>query len=685
MKRWTAVLTIFVLLCGVLSGTTTFAAADIFAFDQTIGAFDKTTGEVIEAIGIPSGSKIGTAGNLAVWGTSNADKLNASVGPVEGSNGDAFQIHYTAKVGGDYQEFIRFDTVSVEYDAVTEQTPLVVEYRMKASFSDTATMNACIDFAPVIKPASGANVDGVPLVQQSLNAANNGKWLLVKYMITGIDHSGDKAVLTYERDIDGAKYSGTVTLGAGTGGDAKIVGLKLRPRARATTYLPGGSMDIAIDSLRLYLDEPAPVPTGTRWGDDLTVGGQYEHGNLASATVIGDKNTTAAYTLSNADASYTAKIDDNNTLFTVTNRSNDGYKSGLLPVDAQKWTAADVPENGAVVYEARYKINYTLNEAQTSSYSKVQMLFEFLRNSSQSLQFYVPANKAASGDWVTVKIMMPKAAMTGEGKPVVFVNDEMQSFNGTLDGIDQLKLKRVIFMNQNRSGQTAGDAPSETVFTLDYLDQYRLTEEGAFAVSTTDLADGDADVTAAPRTLRFTSNHIVDQTTLSSVALFKKGEGGTYIPVEPEGLYGAKSTGDKTFDVGFSAALEAGGEYRLDLTGVKDIYGNASGAHYTFRTALEYQWKQAELTWDGDDAKLSVTVINNTEAALNGTIFAAAYEGEELVAAASAAGAAAAGGENSCQLVLPDVGKNVKIRLYYWDANLRPYLMPNDVYSPPGN
>ena len=75
---------------------------------------------------------------------------------------------------------------------------------MKAVFEKTTGMNAWIDIVPVLKPETGATVEKTAFVQQSLNPANSGKWIDVKYVITKVtDEDNDgKAEFHFERYLD---------------------------------------------------------------------------------------------------------------------------------------------------------------------------------------------------------------------------------------------------------------------------------------------------------------------------------------------------------------------------------------------------------------------------------------------------------------------------------------------------
>lgn len=671
MKKLAAVGVIFTMLCGCISAVHASPGEVLFHMGETIQGYDKVTGEVLNGE-FPSGTKIGSETGKATWGTSNGDKLTASVTADEpGAEGDAFKIHYTAKVGGDTQEFIRFDSVSAELNSITPENPLVIAYRVKAVFENTASMNAWIDVVPVLKPETGATVEKDAFIQQSLNAENNGKWTDVKYVITGVtdENQDGKAELHFERYLDGVlsklpANSSPLVLADGTA-DMKLVGLKIRPRARATDYQPGGFMDIIFDSIRLYR-------AGSKWGDDFVVGGVHNYENLPAKTVIGDRNSFAAYTLSSNSETYVNRITENGNMFSATNQSGkDNYQHGLLPTAARTYTAEDLNGNRTLVYEMRYKIEYQPNDAGNTSYSAVQMLVELYRNDSQSLQFFIPANTKKSGEWLTVKIAVPQGTIKGETQPVLYVDDQPVEFSGNLEGIDKIKIKRIMFANRVRSGQTMGEKESEAVFTVDFLDEYILQEDGELKITADTLTDGAAGIPVDSEKISFTANHLLDPNGLG-VKLFKDSGNGNFEEVLQENTYTVCSGGNRGFDLVLTQPLEEETQYRIDLSGVKDLYGNTAAGTYTFTTAKKFEWKQVK--WDSSTGCLETSVSNHTGTESKGKVYAAAIENDRVVCAEVQQLDVQPGQEGVCSFQLQDVGADAEIRLFYWDENMCPIL-----------
>ena len=334
MRRFMAVSLTVAMLIAVASPLVMAKSVktELFAFDETMQVFDKD-GEA-EKINIPSGSKIGFEESLVTWGrnSNDEDKVDASVVSDEnGANGDAFKLHYTDKVAADYGETLRLDSISVDYSDISETKPLVLEFTMKTDWDNVADMKACVDVVPVIKSEIGNTIENNPLTQQSIQpATDNGQWLNVKYVIKQITVNDDKASLLFDRYVNTEKKltDSSAAMAAGTGDGAKLIGFKIRPRARTTSYNEGGYMNITFDSIKIYREETV-IPTGTKWGEDLTIDGENKPGDVAHGTTIGDSDTAAQYKLVNQDGTvegYSAQITEDNSSLIVNNvASSDGY------------------------------------------------------------------------------------------------------------------------------------------------------------------------------------------------------------------------------------------------------------------------------------------------------------------------------------------------------------------------
>lgn len=659
-----------------------FAASqvtELFGFDEIINVYDKDTGEAAGEENIPSGSKIGIDGSMATWGmnANNAAAVSASVVDDEdGAVGDAFRIHYSDKLTADSGESLRFADLEVEYEDITEEKPLVLEFRVKAEWENTSSMNAWIDVVPVIKPETGNALESNAFIQQSVQAADNGQWIDVKYVINKAEVNDDTVSLIFDRYANGVKNQSTNTavMASGSGEGAKIIGMKIRPRARATSYNEGGYMNITFDSVRLYSEEII-IPEGTRWGDDLTVNEEYNNDLLQSGTVIGDNNTVTKYTLVNSDGDtegYSAQIAENNSELIMRNvSSSDGYKSTLTPEAALKYTSDEIGQNSALIYEARYKIDYELNG--TASYSAVQMYFDFYRNSANNtMQFAVPATTKESGEYITVKIVIPGGTFRGERQPYLFVDDSMKTMNTTIEDLEFLQLRRVVFSNKLRSGQTAGEERSAATLTLDYLDQYIINEDDAFDITADDLP---YEISSDTIGLYFTGTHFMDKSTVTKAVLRMRSEDGTYSELE-SGTYGVKSTGDKTFYLGFGGSLVPGADYEIDLSDVTDIYGNSVEKKLYFRTAdAGLSWTECSMSGD--------TIIYGFESSkdieISGIVYAAVYDGYTGMLKTCAAQPATIPANDTfdSKITINNFTEGDTVSLFFWDDKNTPHIKNN--------
>ncbi len=685
MKRFMAVsLTVAMLI----TGASPFAFAksektELFAFDETIQVFDKE--EEAGKTNIPSGNRIGVEGSLVTWGrnSNDADKVEASVVSDEnGANGDAFKLHYTDKVTADYGETLRLDSISVDYDDISEEKPLVLEFTMKSDWDNTESMNACIDVVPVIKPETGNTIENNPLTQQSVQpATDNGQWLDVKYVIKQVTVNDDNtASFVFDRYVNSEKKLSDQTnvMGAGTGNDARIVGFKIRPRARTTTYNENGYLDITFDGIKIYREETI-IPAGTKWGEDLTVDDENKPGEVAHGTVIGDNNTTAAYKLVNQDSGtegYSAQITEDNSDLIINNvASSDGYKTTLTPQSPKQYTTDDISENGAMVYEARYKLDYKRNADESSSYSAVQMFFDFYRADNKTMQFAVPANTKQSGEYVTVKIIIPKNTFDKKGQPCMVIDDTVKMMNAAIDDLEYITLRRVVLSNKLRTGQTSDDKDTAVTLTLDYLDQYVIEEADEFKL-TADMSENE--ITIDTEGVNFTGTHYIDETTLKDAVLKKKADDGSYEDVEKE-AYGVRSTGAKSFYVGFGESLVDNAVYELDLSAVKDIYGNSTDTKLNFTTddiviiPETIKWFDCSVSADGI---VDYNIENSTGSEAEGSVYAAVVDKQSKVL-------------KSCKLESVTVsqndtvegtvtlsgfdGENDEVLLFFWNNNYMPY------------
>lgn len=683
MRRFMAVSLTVAMLIAVASPLVMAKSVktELFAFDETMQVFDKD-GEA-EKINIPSGSKIGFEESLVTWGrnSNDEDKVDASVVSDEnGANGDAFKLHYTDKVAADYGETLRLDSISVDYSDISETKPLVLEFTMKTDWDNVADMKACVDVVPVIKSEIGNTIENNPLTQQSIQpATDNGQWLNVKYVIKQITVNDDKASLLFDRYVNTEKKltDSSAAMAAGTGDGAKLIGFKIRPRARTTSYNEGGYMNITFDSIKIYREETV-IPTGTKWGEDLTIDGENKPGDVAHGTTIGDSDTAAQYKLVNQDGTvegYSAQITEDNSSLIVNNvASSDGYKTTLTPVLPKKYTTDDVSENGAMVYEARYKLDYERNEEGNTSYSAVQMFFDFYRADNKTMQFAVPANTKESGEYVTVKIIIPKGTFDKKSQPCMLINDTVKMMNVTIDDLEYITLRRVVLSNKARSGQTPEDENTAITLTLDYLDQYIIAEEDEFEINSDKLED---EITLDTEGVNFTGTHYIDETTLKDVVLKKKAADGSYAALE-EGTYGVKATGSKTFYMGFGESLVSDSEYEIDLSAVKDIYGNSTDKKIYFSikgTPIEegdIQWLDCIVSGDTVSYKLENGTSRNAE----GRVYAATVDKQSGTLKICIAESVTVPQNDMAEgtITISDFDReNDEVVLFFWDKNNMPY------------
>lgn len=246
--------------------------------------------------------------------------------------------------------------------------------------------------------------------------------------------------------------------------------------------------------------------------------------------------------------------------------------------------------------------------------------------------------------------------------------------NVTIDDLEYITLRRVVLSNKARSGQTPEDENTAITLTLDYLDQYIIAEEDEFEINSDKLED---EITLDTEGVNFTGTHYIDETTLKDVVLKKKAADGSYAALE-EGTYGVKATGSKTFYMGFGESLVSDSEYEIDLSAVKDIYGNSTDKKIYFSikgTPIEegdIQWLDCIVSGDTVSYKLENGTSRNAE----GRVYAATVDKQSGTLKICIAESVTVPQNDMAEgtITISDFDReNDEVVLFFWDKNNMPY------------